>query len=360
MKNKEVVLFFSNAYAGIASYQTQNINFLLKKKKDIYLLDENPFLTLRKLNFRNKNLVKVINIHTITKIIKNLKIFNKTLELLEKKYKKIYISISNPVFLFLYLFFFFQLTKKKNIVLILTIHSGILSWSIKNIFLHFFYSLLFLIPKKIIFVSEYTRNWWNNFFYLKKFLQNSKVIKHGVKTKLYKKKIKKKNIFNVGFVGRLELEKNPILFSKIAMLSSIKNENFRFNLFGEGVLKKKVIKRCFGLVNFYGWKTNKNEIYKNIDILLVTSPVETLSYVALEAKSYGIPSITCSKGGIREIIKNGHDGICLDSSEPQIILNALIECKENYSKFSSNAFKLSKKFDENKKLNQFWKYCSDE
>ena len=114
------------------------------------------------------------------------------------------------------------------------------------------------------------------------------------------------------------------------------------------------------MINFYGWKTDKVEIYKNIDILLITSPIESLSYVALEAKSYGIPSVTCSKGGIREVIKNNYDGIYLDSNEPEKILNALIKCRKNYKKFSRNSFKLSKSFDENKNLNKFWKFCYDE
>ena len=61
---------------------------------------------------------------------------------------------------------------------------------------------------------------------------------------------------------------------------------------------------------------------------MITSPIESLSFVALEAKSFGIPTVTCSKGGIREVIKNDYDGIYLDSDEPQEILNALIKCKK--------------------------------
>ncbi len=360
MKKKKAIVFFSNAYAGIASYQAKNINYLLKKNENIYLFDENPILTLRELKNKNKKSLNIINTYSIKKIFKNIKIFKEKFLYLEKKYKKIYLSISNPVFIFLYLFFFLKLIKNKKIVLILTVHSGILTWSIKSIFLHFIYSFLFFFPKKVIFVSEYTKNWWKKFFYLKKILNKSKVIKHGVEINNQKKKITKKKIFNVGFVGRIEKEKDPILFNKIALLSSIKNENFRFNLFGDGDLKKKIIQKSYGLINFYGWRSNKTEIYENIDILLITSPIESLSFVALEAKSYGIPSVTCSKGGIREVIKNGYDGIYLDSNEPEEILNALIKCRKNYKNFSRNSYKLSKNFNEDKNLNKFWKFCYDE
>ena len=360
MKKKKAVVFFSNAYAGIASYQAQNINYLLKKKTNTYLFDENPIFTLRELKYKNKKSLNIINIHPIKKIFKNIKIFKKKFLYFDQKYKKIYISISNPVFIFLYLFFFLKLIKNKKIVLILTVHSGILTWSIKSIFLHFIYSFLFFIPKKIIFVSKYTKNWWKKIFYLNKIVKKSKVIKHGTEIDNSKKKINKKIIFNVGFVGRIEKEKDPILFNKIALLSSIKNENFRFNLFGDGDLKKKIIQKSYGMINFHGWKSDKAEIYENIDILLITSPTESLSYVALEAKSYGIPSVTCSKGGIREVIKNGYDGIYLDSNEPEEILNALIKCRKNYKNYSRNSYKLSKNFDEDKNLNKFWKFCYDE
>ena len=241
MKKNKVVVFISNAYAGIASYQAKNINYLLNKKKNIYLFDDSPTLTLRELNNKDKKLLKIVNIYSIKKVFKNLKIFKKQFLSLEKKYKKIYISISNPIFIVLYLFFFLKLIKNKQIVLILTVHSGILTWSIKNIFLHLVYSFLFFLPNKIVFVSENTKDWWKKFFYLKKVLKKSKVIKHGTEINYQIKKINKK-IFNVGFVGRIEKEKDPILFSKIALLSSIKNENFRFNLFGDGYLKKKLFK----------------------------------------------------------------------------------------------------------------------
>ena len=45
MKKNKVVVFISNAYAGIASYQAKNINYLLNKKKNIYLFDDSPNLT---------------------------------------------------------------------------------------------------------------------------------------------------------------------------------------------------------------------------------------------------------------------------------------------------------------------------
>ena len=34
---------------------------------------------------------------------------------------------------------------------------------------------------------------------------------------------------------------------------------------------KNIIRNSHGLINFFGWESNKNKIYENIDILLITA-----------------------------------------------------------------------------------------
>lgn len=347
------VVFFSNAYAGIASYQAQNITYLLKKRINIFLFDERPELTV--VNLKKKiNIIKTKNPYNF---FVNQKIFIKNINLILKKYNKVYISISNPIFLVIYFFFFNKIRKNPKIKIILTVHSGILTWSIKNIILTFFYSLIYFLPHKIIFVSNYTKIWWLNFWYLRKLIHRNKIIRHGTEVRKVTKKKFNKKIFNVGFVGRIEEEKSPMLFVSVALESYLQNQNFRFYVFGEGGLKSEMIKKSLGLINFRGWQKKQN-IYKSLDILLVTSPIETLSYVALEAKIYGIPTVTCSKGGITEVVRNNYDGLITKEKDKNMLLNLLVKCKKNYKKFSNNAFLNSNEFDEKKSLNKFWIFIS--
>ena len=84
-----------------------------------------------------------------------------------------------------------------------------------------------------------------------------------------------------------------------------------FNIYGDGRQYENLVKKSFGIVNYNGWEKTDN-IYNNTDILLITSRVESLSYVLLEAKFNGIPSIVCSEGGIREIFKSSNDGYLID------------------------------------------------
>ena len=50
------------------------------------------------------------------------------------------------------------------------------------------------------------------------------------------------------------------------------------------------------------------KIYRNTNLVIITSPLNNFPYVALEAKSFGIPVISCSRGDIKRIVSNGIDG----------------------------------------------------
>ena len=91
---------------------------------------------------------------------------------------------------------------------------------------------------------------------------------------------------------------------------NINKKKIEFYIFGEGSIK---IKKKYANIKIYKW-TKKEKIYNKINLLFVTSKIENCPLSVLEAKSYGIPTITISKGGIKEIIKNYKDGIILDQN----------------------------------------------
>ena len=82
----------------------------------------------------------------------------------------------------------------------------------------------------------------------------------------------------------------------------------------------------------------KKSIYKNTDIIIITSKINNFPYVALEAKSYGIPVISCSKGDVKKIIKNNYDGYIIYTNSSKKIINLINKISKNYSKFSNNSF----------------------
>ena len=90
-------------------------------------------------------------------------------------------------------------------------------------------------------------------------------------------------------------------------------------------------------------------IYKNIDLLLVTSPFENCPFTVLEAKSFGVPTlIYFTKGGIHEIVKNNYDGIIIKYNKKKLKpFNYINKVMSNYKSFSKNAFNSAKKYDAN-------------
>ena len=175
-----------------------------------------------------------------------------------------------------------------------------------------------------------------------------------------KKKKKLNRKFNnkkirISFIGRLDGEKNPDLFVKSAILSCYLNKNYVFNVYGDGQEYENLLKKSYGIVNYHGWEKSDN-IYSNTDILLITSRVESLSYVLLEAKFNGIPSIVCSNGGIREIFKSCNDGYLIDKKKiiPEDIIKAIEYCEKNYAKLSKNCLNNRRKYLSKVTLDKTW------
>ena len=129
-----------------------------------------------------------------------------------------------------------------------------------------------------------------------------------------------------------------------------------FNFFGDGSLLKELKRTAISKnILFHGW-VKKKQIYKKSDIIVITSPHQNFPYVALEAKSFGIPVISCSTGDIRKIIKNNFDGLVKHTDSPIEMINLIDIVLKNYNFFSKNSIKRSKKFNKKNSCSKFWRY----
>jgi glycosyltransferase involved in cell wall biosynthesis len=83
--------------------------------------------------------------------------------------------------------------------------------------------------------------------------------------------------------------------------------------------------------------------YPAIDVLVVPSIwEEPLGMVAIEACAYHVPVITSAQGGLKEIIKDGYNGLYCDVDDPQSLSAAmykLIKNRELLTKLCSNTRK---------------------
>ena len=91
-------------------------------------------------------------------------------------------------------------------------------------------------------------------------------------------------------------------------------------------------------------------------MLLLTSPIENCPFTVLEAKNYGVPTLSISNGGVSEIIKNEFDGIVLNERLNLIkIKKSMIKIKKNLSKFKRNCLKSRYMFNQKTRFDQLLK-----
>lgn len=102
-----------------------------------------------------------------------------------------------------------------------------------------------------------------------------------------------KDMLVVGFVGRLEEQKNPIFALKVVNYLQ-KEKDVAMIIVGEGPLDEDMHKWCtdHSLKNVYfvGRQEKMSDWYSAMDIVLMPSLYEGLLIVAVEAQAMGIPS----------------------------------------------------------------------
>ena len=331
MKKKKInCIFISNANGGIATFQSNLINYLHYNKIKTFFFDKKKNQTFVNI----KNIKKINFFHS--NVLKEIKLTIKNLLKIENSYNTNVFIISNPVILLIY-FLPIKIFFRNNRIIFVH-HSHIIKRDFNNYFVGYLIIILKIFIYKSVYVSKYTLQWWNKFSFVNKFLSSQIIPNTTEKINVIRRK---KRVTNIGFVGRFDEEKGIDKF--LSYIKKTNLNNLKFNLFGDGPLKNLIPKNNNKI--FY-WKwSSKNKIYSNIDILFVTSKFENCPFTVLEAKSVGIPTVTISEGGISEIIKHKFDGIILKkSANTSEISQAFKEIILNYKKYKKNCLINSKKF----------------
>lgn len=116
----------------------------------------------------------------------------------------------------------------------------------------------------------------------------------------------------IGFVGRLEVQKDPLLF--LACMQEL--PEYRAVIIGAGASEEEVrreIERLglSGRVTMRGALSHEATMnaMRELQVLVMTSRWEGLPLIALEAMWRGIPVVATDVGGMSEIIESGRSGI---------------------------------------------------
>lgn len=147
------------------------------------------------------------------------------------------------------------------------------------------------------------------------------------------------------FAGRLVSQKRPERF--IALAAELKvlypGKELNFLIAGDGPLRDSLEKLAeergmtSGEIHFLGEQENMSDLYKEADILVLTSENEGTPNVILEAMANGMAVVATKVGGVPEIL-NSDCGIVVDPNHfPELVqaVSSLIGDREKRVRMGS-------------------------
>lgn len=128
---------------------------------------------------------------------------------------------------------------------------------------------------------------------------------------------------SVVFIGRGAPQKRVHIIAAIAKKMEALHTNVHFSFIGD--VERIFNKAEYPFCTFYGNINDKikmEEIYKNADVLLLTSAYEGLPIAVMEMMAYGKVVVSTAVGGIADYITNGENGFLLENNRDE---NKIIE-----------------------------------
>lgn len=133
----------------------------------------------------------------------------------------------------------------------------------------------------------------------------------------------------ISFVGRLSKEKRPDLFVELAsrLSKELPQQNLKFSIAGDGPLRDEVsqlvrsVRQVGTGISLLGELGDPTTLYRETDILVLTSQYEGTPNVVLEAMAHGIPVIAPAVGGIPEVLEEDR-GILVEPNDFEAFVSA--------------------------------------
>ena len=157
---------------------------------------------------------------------------------------------------------------------------------------------------------------------------------------------------NFGFIGRWSEEKRPEIYLRMAEKLLAHNSELNFGMAGIGMRSHENEINEAG-ATFDGEITDEQEMqdyYASLSFVVITSSREGFPMVIMEAMAQGAIPITTDVGGISEHISNGTNGVLIENSNEDQIVNdmvkaaiTLIEDEGSRKEMSQVCFEYAKK-----------------
>jgi len=136
---------------------------------------------------------------------------------------------------------------------------------------------------------------------------------------------------HLGFVGRLETPKDPLLFLRVVE----RLPGFDATMVGWGALgpavEEEIARRSLTGVKMLGEMSHEETLdaMAHFGVLVVTSRWEAFGLAALEAMALGVPVVAPRVGGLGEIIEDNRSGILVQSRSADGLADAVRRLSED-------------------------------
>ncbi|MBY0006616.1 glycosyltransferase [Priestia aryabhattai] len=174
--------------------------------------------------------------------------------------------------------------------------------------------------------------------------------------------VKKGENFIIGTVARMDDQKNPMEFVKIAERVISKNRAVKFVYVGDGI-KFREIQQYVNESDFkeniilLGFHNNPFKILGTFDVFLTTSLYEGLPYSLIEALASKLPIVATNVTGNNEVVDNNNNGYLYrqgDIEEAAKLIESLIKDNMKLNEFALNSYKFySSQFLLDKMMNSY-------
>ncbi len=183
------------------------------------------------------------------------------------------------------------------------------------------------------------------------------VISNGIDTSLFKSKDKyMDSVTRLIHVGRISYEKKVDETIKAFSLVDKKyRKDIIYEIIGSGPALNhlKIVAKQYGVskyVKFSGYIAHEKlpKIYKNADVFLTASPMETQGLVILEAMASGLPVIGVNAYAVPDVVKNGFNGFVTEKNNAEDMaakIEVLVKNPGLVKKFGKNSAMIAKRHD---------------
>jgi glycosyltransferase involved in cell wall biosynthesis len=133
----------------------------------------------------------------------------------------------------------------------------------------------------------------------------------------------------VGSVLRFSEEKQPLLWIDVAERIGQGRKDAMFLMVGDGPLREEARRRAkakgFGdRIVMPGYERSVEAAMAAMDVFLLTSRLEGLPNVLIEAQALGVPVVTTDAGGAAETLDNGRTGFAVSPPSAELLAQAIL------------------------------------